>query len=74
MFKDPIVDEIRQIRDALASKFDYDINRIVEDARKRQGSDGRRVVSFARVDLSPSPTDDANTDSETCSQSSLPSN
>jgi hypothetical protein len=43
---DPIVDEIRQIRDSLAAKFDFDVAAIAEDARKRQKSAKRKVVSL----------------------------
>ena len=36
MFNDPIVEEVRRIRDAHAAKFNYDIDAIVADASKRQ--------------------------------------
>ena len=47
MWKDPIVEDVRKARNELAAQFDYDIQKIVEDAQNRQGSDGRRVASFA---------------------------
>jgi hypothetical protein len=74
MFRDQIVDEVRQIRDALASKFDYDIDKIVADARKRQGSGGHKVVSFAPDTASPAPTGERLNDPETRSQPSLNTN
>ena len=36
MFQDPIVDEVRAIRERLAAQFDFDICKIVEDAQRRQ--------------------------------------
>ena len=46
MTHDPIVEEVRAIREQLAAKFDFDIRRIIADAQSRQASSGRRVVSF----------------------------
>jgi hypothetical protein len=43
---DPIVEEIRQIRDKLAAKFNYDVTAIVQDARERQKASKRKVVSL----------------------------
>lgn len=37
MFEDPIVAEVRRVRDELARKFNYDVHAICEDLRKRQG-------------------------------------
>ena len=38
---DPIVAEVRRIRDAHAAKFNYDIGAIFEDMRRRQAEGGR---------------------------------
>jgi len=46
MIRDPIVDEVRAVREQLSARFDFDIRRIVEDARRRQASSQARVVSF----------------------------
>ena len=46
MWEDPIVQEIRKIRQANAEKFNYNIKKIVEDARERQRISKHRVVSF----------------------------
>jgi len=46
MKDDPIVAEVRRIRDAHAAKFNYDIRAIAEDLRSREGKDGGRVVSL----------------------------
>lgn len=46
MAVDPINEEIRAVRRALAAKFDNDLSRIVADLKKRQATSGRRYVSF----------------------------
>jgi len=46
MATDSIVAEVRQARDALAKRFNYDLRAIIEDARRRQAASGRKVVSF----------------------------
>lgn len=45
MWKDPIVEEIRHIREEHAKKFNYDLHAICEDFRKKQSSSGNKVVS-----------------------------
>ena len=37
MFDDPIVAEVRRVRDELARQFNYGIHAMFEDWRKRQG-------------------------------------
>ena len=44
MSSDPIVDEIRAIRDRIAARFNYDIDAIVKDAQEREVLCGRKVV------------------------------
>jgi hypothetical protein len=46
---DPVVREVRQVRDALARKFNYDVEAIVHDlmARQRQISEGHTIVRHA---------------------------
>ena len=46
MIDDPIVKEVRRIRDELAAKFNYDIDAIMKDAMQRQYSSGHKLVSF----------------------------
>jgi len=41
--KNPIVQEVRAAREAIAAKFDFDFHRICEDAMKRQ--EGGKTVS-----------------------------
>ena len=48
LFTDPIVDEIRRIRERRAAEFDFDLGAIIEDAKKREAQSSGKVVSFAR--------------------------
>ena len=48
MWKDQIVEEIHQIREAYAKSFDYDLDAIFEDLRKKEAQSGREVVSLSR--------------------------
>jgi hypothetical protein len=48
MIVDPIVEEVRRHRLARAAKFNFDIDAIAEDARKREGADGRKVIKPRR--------------------------
>lgn len=43
---DRIVAEVRQAREELAKRFNYDLQAMIQDARQRQAAGGRRVVSF----------------------------
>ena len=43
---DPIIDEIRRIRDEHAAAFNYDIQAIYNDLKKRQVESGRTFVSY----------------------------
>ena len=38
MKKDPIVEEIHKVREAHASKFNYDLHAMFEDIRKREAN------------------------------------
>ncbi len=44
---DPIVDEVRRIRDAHAAKFNYDAEAIFQDIKELEKRSGRTYVSFA---------------------------
>ena len=44
MQSDPIVAEIRKIRELRAARFGFDIRTIVKDAQKRDASGDREVV------------------------------
>jgi hypothetical protein len=45
MWEDPIVAEVRRIRETLAAKFNFDIDAIFADMQQRQGALGSRLVS-----------------------------
>ena len=42
---DEIIQETRRIKEALAKSMDFDLDRILEDARQRQEKSGRAVLS-----------------------------
>lgn len=44
MWEDPIVNEVRSVRDKLAARFNYDVDAIFDDLQKRQASLGDRLV------------------------------
>jgi hypothetical protein len=44
--KDPIVEEVRRARDAHAKRFNYDLDAIVEDLKKREKELGLATVSL----------------------------
>ena len=46
MWEDPIVAEIRKIRDEHAAKFNYDIHAICEDYRRMAKESGRQHVTY----------------------------
>jgi hypothetical protein len=48
MWDDPIVAEVRRMREQLAAQFRFDVKAIFEDLRKRQTALGDRVVSRQR--------------------------
>lgn len=50
MWKDPIVEEVRRVRDAYAARFDYDLDAIARDLREQQEhlqQEGWTVVSLS---------------------------
>ena len=52
---DTVIAEIRQYRDAIAERFNFDLRAIVQDAMERQAASGRKLVRFA-----PRPADKGN--------------
>lgn len=50
---DPIVAEVRAVRDEHAAKFDYDVKAIFEDLRARQEASGRKYVRYPARRISP---------------------
>lgn len=63
MWTDPIVEEIRQYRDAYAARFNYDLDAIYEDIQRQQREGGRKYVA-----LTPTcPVDSLEVESKLCS-------
>jgi len=48
MAKDPIIDEVRKNRQEIAEQFGYDLRAIITDAKKRQKTRGKKVISLAQ--------------------------
>lgn len=46
MYRDPIVEETRRLREEYASAFDHDLDAIFEDIRKRQKQSRATLVTF----------------------------
>lgn len=44
MQSDPIVTEIRRLRELRASRFNFDVRRIVKDAQERDAAGDRKVI------------------------------
>jgi hypothetical protein len=47
MSKDPIVDEVRAIRAAIAEEHGNDPDEIIRTLKRKEGADGRRVVDLS---------------------------
>jgi hypothetical protein len=45
---DPIVEEVRRIKEAHASRYNYDIRAMAKALREQQQRSGHRVVSLPR--------------------------
>jgi len=48
MWKDPIVEEVRSIREKQAESLGFDIRKIIDDAKAKQRTSGHPLVSFAK--------------------------
>ena len=46
MWKDEIVEEVRRVRREYAARFDFDLEAIAEDLRRKDRESGREVVSL----------------------------
>ena len=44
---DPVVEEVRRVREQHAAALDYDLKALFERARRRQKQSKRKTVSFA---------------------------
>ena len=52
MWKDPVVEETRKIREQYANKFNHDIDAIYEDIQRRQALSVKKPVSLPARKLS----------------------
>jgi len=43
-YSDPIVDEVRAARDAIAKECDYDVEKLAQSLKAREAVSGRKVV------------------------------
>jgi hypothetical protein len=59
MWRDPIVQEVRQLRQQYAARFNHDLKAICQDLRERQKKGGRKVVT-----LPPRPAQQFTTDGQ----------
>jgi hypothetical protein len=50
---DPIVDEVRRVRDAHAARFHYDLDAIFRDIKEQEKKSGRTFVSFTPPRVQP---------------------
>ncbi len=48
MIDDPIVNEVRRIREEILASYNYDLKAMFEDAIRRQFLSGHKVVAFDR--------------------------
>jgi len=48
MWKDPTVEEVRSIHEKQAESLGFDIRKIVDDAKAKQGTSGHLLVSLAK--------------------------
>jgi len=47
MTRDPIIEELHKVREAIAERFGNDLGAICADAQQKQGKDGHPVVRLA---------------------------
>jgi len=57
MWEDPIVAEVRGIREELSARFDFDVRAIFADMRRSQTASGPRLVSPGKRTQSPDALD-----------------
>ncbi len=50
---DPIVDEVRRVRDAYAARFNYDLDAIFRDIKENETKSGRTFASFTPARFQP---------------------
>jgi len=58
-WSDPIVEEVRRIRDEYAARFNYDLQAIFRDLKEQERRGGRIVVSYSVEPSADEPNDKA---------------
>jgi hypothetical protein len=48
MWKDSVVEDVRKVREEHAAKFDYNLDAIYQDLKKREKKSGRKIVSLTK--------------------------
>jgi hypothetical protein len=56
-WSDPIVDEVRRVRDAYAARFNYDLRAIYRDLKEKEKRSGRKIVSYAESSTGAEPAE-----------------
>ena len=69
---DPIVDEVRRVRDAYAARFNYDLDAIFQDIKERERKAGLRFVQGVARQPAPNQSLQPTGAATTASQGSLP--
>ena len=46
MWEDPLVEEVRKVRETHAAQFNYDLRAIYRDLKEQELKSGRRFVSY----------------------------
>jgi hypothetical protein len=54
-WSDPIVGEVRRVRDTYAARFNYDLRAIFRDLKEQEKRSGRKIVSHAKAATEPEP-------------------
>lgn len=49
-WKDPIVEEVREIRDRIAARFDYDVRKIGRYYQEKRREDERKAMPLKKRD------------------------
>ncbi|VAX25745.1 hypothetical protein MNBD_NITROSPIRAE01-1072 [hydrothermal vent metagenome] len=53
MRKDPIVEEVRKVREAHAAQFGYNLDAIYRDLKKQEKKSGREFTSYPAKEVVP---------------------
>ena len=64
MWQDPIVQEVRAIRDAYAKKFNYDIEAIYRNLKEQEAKSNREFISLPPKRIKPIKKKDPTKDAE----------